>query len=211
MKLLPLAGLAALVSTGLALTVWAVGAQDAERRPVAADRTDVTGLLYAQPFLLKEGYAHDWRVEKPFVTSGWLLVLEVDRDLVVPRQEFEPVLYAGDQTVERVNHGHASGRVIAVLPADPGLDLADVPIWFGNAALPEQVAANVVKNERRLAAKRGVAPFARDVVDYALATGGGPVELADRTALHRRAAELVLHYSPEDRELAESMLAPLVK
>jgi hypothetical protein len=43
------------------------------------------------------------------------------------------------------------------------------------------------------------------------ALGHATLELADRTALERRAAELVLVWAPEERERAEGLLAPLVE
>ena len=75
-------------------------------------------LLHAQRFDLDKAYTHWWRAERPRVSSGWLLVLSADPDLVYARQVREPVLYVGNQTAERVNVGYESGRIVAIVPAD---------------------------------------------------------------------------------------------
>lgn len=177
----------------------------------------VRGLVFAQPFAMQQSFAHVWRAESPQVVGGWLVVLEVDPELVVPRQMAEPVLYVGDQTAERVNHGDASGRLIAIVPCRldangaPELDLAQSPIWFGSPDLPERVDARNVRAERARAQAAGIAPSSAQAVASARSAAGPMRVFADRTELERYAAGLVLAWAPEEREYAESLLAPLVR
>lgn len=169
----------------------------------------VKGLLFAEPFRLALPYAHAWRLESPQVDSGWLVVLEVEREVVVPRQLAEPVLYVGDQTAERVNRGDVAGRLVAIVPGD--LDPAVDPAWFGTPELPERVDAATVARELAAARAALVPPLLRAPLTRPGAVGRGVVELAGRTALERYAAELVLQWAPEERELAQGLLAPLVE
>ena len=177
----------------------------------------VRGIVLAQPFAMQQSFPHYWRAEMPQVVGGWLVVLEVDPELVVPRQLAEPVLYVGDQTAERVNVGDVSGRLIAIVPSRldasgaPELDLARAPIWFGAPDLPERVDARTVGVERARAQAAGIAPLAAQTIASARAGAGPTLVFADRTELERYAAGLVLAWAPEERELAESLLAPLLR
>ena len=85
----------------------------AEVPPVPETPASIESLLYARPFTLDEGFRFDWRQERPLVTQGVLLVIEVDQDLVYPRQVAEPVLYVGDQTAMRLNIASCPACVIA--------------------------------------------------------------------------------------------------
>ena len=169
----------------------------------------VKGLLFAEPFRLAQPYAHTWRLESPQVHSGWLLVLEVEREVAVRRELAEPVLYVGDQTAERVNAGDIAGRLVVIVPGD--LDPAADPAWFGAPELPERVDAAIVARELAAARAAGVPPLLRAARSRPDALGHAQVEFADRTALERHAAELVLRWAPEEREQAEGLLAPLVE
>jgi len=169
----------------------------------------VKGLLHAEPFRLAEPYAHTWRLEQPQVDSGWLLVLEVERDVVVRRQSAEPVLYVGSQTAERINVGDVAGRLVVIVPG--ALDPAAAPAWFGTPQLPEQVDAATVARELAAARAAGVPSLARASLTRSDALGHAEIALADRTALERHAAELVLRWAPEEREQAMGLLAPLVE
>src|SRR5262249_10013944 len=77
----------------------------------------VKDILYLRPFTLKTPYRNDWSKERGMVSTGVLVVLEVDPALVIPRNDLEPVLYAGNVVVQRLNHGDQSGRVIGIIPA----------------------------------------------------------------------------------------------
>jgi hypothetical protein len=164
----------------------------------------VKGILYAHPFTLRTPYRNDWSKERTMVSTGVLVVLEVDPALVVPRDSLEPVLYAGNVTVQRLNHGYPSGRVIGIIPGN--VDLATTPIWFGSPELPERVTAETVRSERALAEKAGVRPFAAQKI---AGVERPTISATDLAALLRDvAAQLVYQYSPQEKELADSWRLP---
>lgn len=177
----------------------------------------VKDVLFAQPFVLDAEYQHDWRAERPSVASGYLLVLEVEDAFTVPRNSLESVLYVGMQTAERLNWGTGSGRVVAICPAPlgedglPQLDLAAALAWYGSPELPERVDAAKVAEELAAARAAGLQPLGEARVAAALETGGELVQLSDRTTLERYGAELILEWSPSEQELAQSLLAPLLR
>lgn len=202
-------GLAALFASVLATGVTAyvkLSQEDGVPPPVPADTLQRrVRLLLAQRFTLDEAYVHWWRKEQPLVASGWLLVLEVDKDLVYPRQMKEPVLYVGRQTAERVNLGHESGRVIAFVPGD--VDLARAPIFFGSAALPEEVDAAQIEAELAQALRAGATPPSQAEVEAALVE---PLHLADQYNLFLRAADLIEEHSPQEADLVSGLRAPRI-
>lgn len=159
----------------------------------------VKGVLSARPFTLTQGYEYDWRAERPVVTEGTMLVLDVDPAAVYPRQVAQPVLYVGNQTAERVNVGYVSGKVVVIVPGK--VDLATAPIWFGTPMLPEKVDANVIKVERDKADKAGIKPIGKDKA----VTTGAKLTLADKAALLREAAVLVRTHAPDEVELADTL------
>lgn len=184
---------------------------------VAARTGPVRGLVFARPFALAESYVHHWRLEQPTVRAGWLLVLDVDPSYVEPRQSAMPVLVLGDQTVECVNFGQDSGRVVAIVPAPadergmPRLDLAASPAWFGSPELPERVDAAWISGERARAKPGDVVLFSAAEIATARARGREPLRAADKVELHRQAAFLILEHSPRERELAEGLLVPVTR
>ncbi len=193
----------------------------AQQKPVSeepgATPTSVRTVLYAQPFVLAESYRHEWRRDEFSVEAGWILVLDVDPTLVSPHQTAEPVLYVGDQTAERINQGDQSGHVVAIVPSHldaaagmPSTDLTNALMWFGTPRLPEDVDASILARERLLAVKAGIAPIATDALVKAEARGGKLAVFKDRTELDRYAATLITVWSPDEYDIAQSMLAPLV-
>lgn len=174
-------------------------------------------LLFARPFRLDEPYRHTWRAEQPLVSAGYLVVLRVDEDLARPRQTAEPVLFAGAQTLERVNTGRGSGRLVVVLPstwdAQHGfaVDLAKTAFWFGEPELPERIDAARASEEAQRAHARGVRPFDAEAVKKALARGGEVLRIRDAGELRRAAARRILEFAPAEEELAQSILVPLVR
>ena len=217
-RILWIAG-AALVGAVLAsgLAAWRANPVSEAHPPLPDGPRSVARLLLARPFTLQRGYEHEWRSERPAVTAGWLVVLEADPELLIPRDEREPVLYVGDQTAERVNVGQDSGRLVAVVPAPLGPDgnpapaLEGAPIWFGTPELPERVDASRIAAERRLAERAGIAPRPSAEVAAALQAGGPVLAVHDRGVLRRHAAALVQQYSPSERDLVSGILAPLVE
>jgi len=119
------------------------------------------------------------------------------------------VLYVGDQTAERINRGHKSKHLVVVVPGD--VDLEKTPIWFGTPGLPEQVDAKTVKAERNAADNAGIKPFDKKKAGEARKNGGDALEVADRYELGRRLARLIKKYSPQESDLADSMLVPRIE
>lgn len=210
MKHFFLAALGLAVVVGAAFSVSRAGDVRLSVPQAAPHDLGVHRIVSAQPFVLDEAWAHVWRKEQPRFDAGWLVVLDVDPSLVLPRQNFEPVLYAGDQTVERVNHGEQSGRVIAIVPCArdarglPALDLARTPFWFGTPDLPERVDAAMVRAERTRAEAQGVRPIE---VGETLEI----LRLHDRGDLDQRCGLLVLQHSPAEQDLGTGLLAPRLR
>lgn len=167
----------------------------------------IKGILVAQPFTLTTPFDFVWIKEKPRISSGTLVVLEVDKALVVPRNMLEPVLFAGDSTVMRLNHGHLSGRVIGIVP--PSVDLTTAPMWFGTPDLPERVTAETVAAERAKAEKTAIRPLPATQLSAARRAPASAKDLA--TLLRTTVADLVLEFSPEEKSLAEIWRLPVAK
>ncbi len=178
-------------------TIVPAGMPEVPPTPAAVD-----GILLAQSFTLDEPYQFAWQAEQPMVSSGMILVLEVNPDLVVPRQTLEPVLYVGNVTAERVNTGYPSGKVVAIVPGS--VDLSSATIWFGDPALPEQVTSEIISNQLASATEAGIRPFTSGAA-------GDALKLADYDALRRHAAELIQQYAAGEEDLAAGILAPRVQ
>jgi len=187
--------------------IVAIHAIASELPPVPATPSAVTDLVFARSFTLEKGYRYNWSKDRPIVRSGTLVVLKVDPDLVFPRNAAEPVLYAGNQTVQRLNHGHESGYVIGIIPGD--IDLTQAPFWFGRPALPERVTAEMIKSERALADAAKIQPFATEKVQSLTQES---LQASDLYSLLRdHVANLVLEYSPQEKDLAEKWRLPVAK
>jgi hypothetical protein len=175
-----------------------------EDKRVPATPAAVIDVLEIQPFRLKVGYSYGWLASQPLVSDGLLVVLRVDPRYVVPRNTAEPVLFAGDRTVQRLNQGNGSGYVIGIIPGE--LDLATEPIWFGRPQLPERVTPEVITEERELADRAGIKAFGADKIAGARRD---PIDVDDLAVLLRgAAADLVLNYSPDEKHLAETWRLP---
>lgn len=183
-------------------TIASLQADDENILPVTP--AAVLDIVEIQPFRLRQSYQHDWLASRPVVSSGLLVVLQVDPSYVLPRNSAEPVLYAGDQTIQRLNQGHASGYVIGIVPGDTHLESA--PVWFGQPELPERVTGEILAAQKALADRAGIEPFSAEQIERAWREN---VEVEDLTALLRGpAADLVLKYSPDERDLAETWRLP---
>ncbi len=159
-----------------------------------------------QPFRLEKSFKYDWRRDRPDVRSGLLVVFKVDPDLVTPRNALEPVLYAGNQTVQRLNHGHESGFVIGIIPQQ--IDLSKEPVWFGTPALPERIDAKTIARERTKAERSGIS--ALKSIDIQSRTQDSVVASDLTTLLREQAANLLLKYSPQEERLADSWRLPVM-
>lgn len=175
--------------------------------PVPPTPAAIKGILATQRFTLETPYRYTWTKEPRMVSTGVLVVLEVDPAYVVPRNTLEPVLYAGNVAVHRLNHGHRSGRVIGIIPGN--IDLATAPIWFGAPELPERLTQAMVETERERAEKAGV----RAVPQARIAGVERPAVAAkDLAALLRDVvSKLVYQYSPQEKDLADSWRLPVAK
>jgi hypothetical protein len=175
-----------------------------EPRGLPATPASIVDLVLARPFSLERGYVFDWNAERPLVRSGVIVVLKVDPALVVPRNAAEPILYAGDTTVQRLNQGQASGTVIGIIPKD--VDLTQTPIWFGTPGLPERVTAETILSERALAEKAGIKSLPARAVQAATRARLSAPDLA--SLLRDHVANLVLEYAPQEKSLAETWRLP---
>jgi hypothetical protein len=218
--ILAVSAIGALTLLGVAASEGKLGWQQRSVEPLPTLPSDARGVLdvlFAQPYVLDEAYVHSWRAERPLTDAGFLLVLEVEEAFTVPRNTEESVLYVGEEVAERINWGAGSGRVIALVPAPldaegaPVFDLESALIFYGNPGLPERVDAALVQAELAAARAAGVKALSAAGALSALEAGGGQERFTDRTALERHAAQLLLEYSPNEVELAESLLAPLLR
>ncbi len=169
----------------------------------------VRKLLLARPFTVAQPYQHAWRREKPLVSSGWILVVEVDPAMSQPHQHAMPVLLVGEQTAEPVNSGQPSGNVVAVVPG--AIDASNLTVWYGPPDLPESVDGPWIALARAKAPAEDVTTFTASEVAAARALGGATLPAQDRVELDRSVAQLILRFSPEERALAQSMLVPVLK
>ncbi|MBT8485074.1 MAG: hypothetical protein HKO59_09665 [Phycisphaerales bacterium] len=201
------------------LAVAAIAGAAAVAAPPAVPATPapIDRVVAAQPFVLDDAFRFEWREEKPDARAGYLIVIKVNPDLVYPRQTLEPVLYVGNQVAQRVNVGYRSGHVVAIVPApldENGvvqLDLAKTPIWFGTPELPERINAHAIEVELSVARAAGITPRPAAEVRAALAaTAGRTTAFRDAHRLVQSAAELIRVYSPEEQDLVEGLLVPLV-
>src|SRR5690606_37988228 len=135
----------------------------------------------------------------------YIIVIEVNPDLVYPRQSAEPVLYVGDQTAQRLNVGYESGFVVALVPGelegDNKLDLTKAPIWFGTPELPERVDADRIRQEKALAVNVGIKPFDAEKIEKVLAEGGETMAEETLAGVLEVVADLVDEYSPQEADL----------
>lgn len=170
----------------------------------------VDEVIYLRPFTLQDVFRFG-ACQEPFeITSGTILVLRVNPALVIPRAAAQPVLYVGNVAAMRLNHGHESGRVIAVVPGT--VDLTKDPIWFGTPDLPGHADSATVQAERIKADQAGIKPVSAEKAQAARMAGGERVSAVDMGALLRDTlAPLVEQYSPQEKALADSWRLPVVK
>jgi len=213
-RLVPLLALAALLGAagstpGSAQTPPPPPSGGEEIPPVAIadDGSGVLRVLSATRFVLDAAYESAWRADRPSVRSGLLVVLEVRKDLVRPRQTRQPVLFAGSRPAEVMNVGFLSGRVVAII-ADPvegePVDLARTPLFFGTAMLAERVTPERGAQELAAARSKGIAPLPAEV---RAATDEARLVLPGRAALCRAAGERILLHAPDERDTAEGFIA----
>lgn len=163
-------------------------------------------LLHAERFKVQKPYQHLWRADRPWVDSGWILVLQTDPELLRPRQVKESVLYVGAQTAERINHG-TSGRVVVLVPGDQAL--ASAPIFLGEAALPEELLQTHIDAQLAAAVAAGAIPTPAETVQQVTVPGRPPFETDYE--LRQRAIDLVEIHSPQEKALIEGWRVPRLR
>ena len=157
----------------------------ADREP--ACRT-VDGLVLARRFTLDEPHGYRWKKDHPDVTSGTIVVLEVEPECARPRQTAMPILYAGETPVEIAFDGYPSGRLVAIVPGD--VDPSTTPFFYGAPGLPERVDGERGAAELAAALEDGIAPFPATVVEEALERGGKTLALGGTTELYEEASRI---------------------
>ncbi len=187
-----------LILASFAAPTEALPQEDPPKTPAA-----VRDVLYVRPFTLETGYLFTWVPERPIVERGTIVVLSVDPALVEPRNSAEPVLYAGDRVVERLNWGNQSGNVIVVVPGN--VDVTAEPFWFGSPGLPGRVSPEQVRSELatiRRSAKTIPAARIQSVTEP-------EIQARDFAELLKgELAELVLRFSPQESDLARKWRLP---
>ena len=182
--------------------------QDGETLPVlsTAPQLEAAEVVFAQPFELDRPGVHSARAERPEYRTGFLLVVAADRELLRLRQSAHPVLYVGDETARRVNHGLGSGHAIVIVP---GLeDLASQRVFFGEAVLPEQVTKDEARRQLARSIAAGQEPLAGRLARIERA---GTLFAQDEHELFLRAADLVERFAPDETDLVTSLRAPLLR
>jgi hypothetical protein len=168
-------------------------------------------VVEAQPFVVDQPFVHEWRKEKPLVSAGYLLVLKVAPDLARPRQTYEPVLYAGEQTAERCNFPENGAYLVVLVPAPADasgrvqLDLERTPIWFGSLELPERVDASRIAAEVASARAQGVRPARPGANARLRSTPAETLRVNAREDLNPYLADWIERYSPEETDLVAQL------
>jgi hypothetical protein len=206
MRILTLALSAVLLGLPTLGACQAAPAGDPDKQPLPTTPLAVQRILVAQPFTLQTPYTDDWNEKRPQVYSGTLVVLAVNGAYLVPRNAtVGPVLYAGDTPVKRLNHGHQSGRVIALLPDT--VNLSTAPLWF---ATPNQTnTPDAMRAERLKTEQAAMPPLPAAQLRAARRPAVSARDLA--TLLRTAGADLVLEYSPQEKGLAEIWRLPTAK
>lgn len=175
-------------------------------RPTAALPPPQLEVVHAERWSTAQAFHHEWRADRPWVASGWLLVLSGDPAQMVVRQTKEPVLYVGAQTAERINSGRDSGKLVVIVPGDFWLE--DAPVFYGKEALPEELRQPEI--DRELAAARA-AGAVTITAERAAAVTAETREFANDYQLRLRAIDLVERFSPTEKDLIAGWRVPLVK
>lgn len=169
--------------------------------------TGVYDIAYVLPFTVEQPFIHNWRAKTAYFHQGTLAVLKVNRELVQPKNGLEPVLYAGDQTAQRLSQGDESGFVLALIPEQ--VDLSSIPVWFGAPELPERITADHIKKEKSILASKKVPPFDRGKITAVSRDSVTTKDLAE--LLREYAAELIMEFSPQEEHLVKSWRLPVAQ
>jgi hypothetical protein len=175
----------------------------------SAEPSDVIGVLYAQSFTLDEPYTYTWREDQPAITSGWVLVVEVTRELTWLKDTWNPVLYVGRYPAEIAGFDTELGRFVVIVPGD--VDLARDPIFFGSVELPGEVSPERAEQEMQAALAAGFRPMTAEARRLLEAAGGDSVRLSEPYYLFAGpVADAIEAFAPADQGRAEGYRAPLL-
>lgn len=169
--------------------------------PVSPDA--IRGLLYARPFLLTEPYSYDWSRDGLVVSSGYILVLDVDPEFARPRQTDMAVLFVGARPAEIANGLNQDGRVVALVPGP--VDLEGTPIFYGSTVLPERVDGIRGAAELAQALAQGIGPQSQEDLTAALSAGGDTLAVRSIDDIYRALADLLEIYSPGEADRISSL------
>ena len=161
-------------------------------------------LVVAKPFKVEKPipFVIDGK-KKQMKKEGYLLVLKADKDLLAPKNSPDFLIYADKAVGWKINSGYRSGHVVVMVPK---CDLLKANLWFGSRLVPNHLTPALFKGEVRDASSRKVKPFSKKAVTKALKTGGDTLVVKDMNELWFESKPLILRYSPDERELAESLV-----
>ena len=182
------------------------GSTPSSAAPLAPVRRVQLALHHAERFRVDRPFEHLWRADRPLVSTGWLLVVSGDPELLQPRQSKMPVLYVGAQTAERINAG-TSGRLVLLVPGD--FRLEDAPIFLGSEALPEELRQPAIDAELATAVAGGAIATPAATIEAVTAAERGPFETDYE--LRQRAIDLVELHSPTEKDLIAGWRVPRMR
>ncbi|MEM7305707.1 MAG: hypothetical protein AAF682_03500 [Planctomycetota bacterium] len=176
-------------------------------------------LLHAQPFFLDEPWMYEWRADHPMVSSGYIVAISAESEILPVRQTHMPLLFIGDMPVARLNDGSESGVYIGFVPAEGtpetglSLDLTEAPIFWGKPdILPERLTPADAQAELAKAVAAGAVAQREQHVAAAMESSGGAVFTETYGTLRTYAADLVERFSPGEADLISGLrLVPLIK
>ena len=183
--------------------LW-VSAVSAASDPAPLDPVDdgqrVHALVWARAVIFDAPVATS--IDGPTTPRGWIVELRADRTLLGASQQRAPILFAGDQPILRFNYDDIGGCAVGFVPGDA--DLANTPLFFGSAALPERLDDERRSAEVEAALAQGVRPRPADEVARALAAGGPPLAARDLRDAHAVAMERVALCTASPSDLRRS-------
>ncbi|MEW6746562.1 MAG: hypothetical protein AB1486_27805 [Planctomycetota bacterium] len=173
---------------------------------------DVATLNDLAPKAVELIYARPFEVEQPipFVVGGkieaskkgYIVVLKADLRVLEPMDVPDHVIFAGKAVTQKINSGYRSGYVVAMVPE---VNLFESALWVGSRLLPDTITPEVYDREQRAATERKIKPLTKRQVEEALAKGGSVLRVKDMNELWFETKPLILQYSPQEREMAESL------
>ncbi|MFT5290801.1 MAG: hypothetical protein ACI8QS_003552 [Planctomycetota bacterium] len=166
----------------------------------ATPQSTTIEVLEVQSFTLSEHGMNRMRADGLSYNEGVLLVLRAEPERWQLRQSFDNVLYVGQQTATRVNHGASSGNLVVIVPGP--LDLSAARIFLGEPDLPERITQAELERQVDLAQAAGVEPLGAGLTRVRQAQ---TLHAADELELYLHASYLVERYAPDERDLINGL------